>query len=721
MQRIKFWLDRVSKKYALRPRSNGIPVRRNTAAHIRAADSARALQNWNKAALYYREALALEPHLYHLWIQLGHMEKEAGAIERATAAYEEAARLKIKNVEPLLHLGHMAKAWWQPNDAAAYFIKALLRDPGNLQALSELARLMPDRGADASPGFWEDAFTVFDLDPTAAEKSNTSLVAEHAILFDVTDLFAFFGQRRLPTGIQRVQIEISLAFLDEPTDIQPVFCLYSGARRGWIALPHDQFRALCHLAKQSDDVIDPVWVRQLENFYRKVAVSPTIQLSTLAVLINLGTSWADRNYLLDVRNARDRKAMIYIPLVFDLIPLIGPDWFMQSLVRDYRTWFGSMLHSVDGCLAISQATRQDLIEQSAMWDAPIAADAVSVVSLNGDFKQSSAGVDVLQQYGLKPGNYVLMVSTLEPRKNHIGAFSAWLKLVERLGEAAVPHLVCVGGRGWLNDGLHQMLRDNPQLNQMVKILHGVPDDRLATLYEHCLFSLYPSFYEGWGLPVSEALSYGKVPAVSAVSSLPEAGGAYASYFNPHDADDIAATVLTLLDRKVLATTEAAIEHSYAPQTWLQIAQNLVAKAQLIKPRRQDDLMGIAGPGTWLMSLPREINDIMLSGEAMRHGDGWLVPTNSGCRINGKGAALWFSWSGSPDGQAEIHVASMPSPAHIKVELNGLSQETLWAPDTPIAISLPLPDSAGPVHINLIPITGELMVEKIVVTQKPISR
>ena len=121
-----------------------------------------------------------------------------------------------------------------------------------------------------------------------------------------------------------------------------------------------------------------------------------------------------------------------------------------------------------------------------------------------------------------------------------------------------------------------------------------------------------------------------------------------------------------------------------------------------------------------MSLPQEINDVMLSGEAMRHGDGWLVPTNSGCRINGKGAALWFSWSGSPDGQAEIHVASMPSPAHIKVELNGLSQETLWEPDTPIAISLPLPDSAGPVHINLIPITGELMVEKIVVTQNPKS-
>ncbi|WP_373278253.1 hypothetical protein [Sphingobium fuliginis] len=85
----------------------------------------------------------------------------------------------------------------------------------------------------------------------------------------------------------------------------------------------------------------------------------------------------------------------------------------------------------------------------------------------------------------------------------MGAFRAWMSLADSLGESAMPHLVCVGGRGWLNDDLHRMLRDNPGLQRLVRILHGVPDDGLAALYENCLFALYPSFYEGWGLPVSE--------------------------------------------------------------------------------------------------------------------------------------------------------------------------------------------------------------------------
>ena len=248
---------------------------------------------------------------------------------------------------------------------------------------------------------------------------------------------------------------------------------------------------------------------------RKISFSPK------DILINLGTSWSERNYLLDVRTARSRNAIIYIPLVFDLIPLINQNWFMQSLVQDYRVWFQSLLYSSDGYVVISQATQRDLLQKSAQFGVEVEPESVAVLPLNGDFRQGSARADILQAYGLAPRRYVLLVSTLEPRKNHSGAFSAWLTLADALGEAAMPHLVCVGGRGWLNEDLHQMLRENPALERMVHILHGVPDDRLAALYEHCLFTLYPSFYEGWGLPVSESLSYGKVPAISRTSSLPE--------------------------------------------------------------------------------------------------------------------------------------------------------------------------------------------------------
>ncbi len=714
MQTWKSWWAGLSRQ--IRPKSNGMPVGRRAATHIKAANAARTRQNWAKAAADYRLALASEPHLHHLWVQLGHMEKEAGAIDRARDAYEEAVRLKPQDVEPLLHLGHMAKAWQQPAEAATYFLQALQGDVRNLQAVSELARVMPDRGH-VDPAFWVSAIAVLNIPDEMITSSDQTpaFLSDHPIMFDVTDLLDFFGQRRLPTGIQRVQIEISLALMEDEADSQPLFCIYSSARRGWVALPSVDFQILCRLAKQSDDASDPIWIEQLFRIYRMIAIARTIQLSSGPTLVNLGTSWSDRNYLLDVRTARTRTGILYVPLVFDLIPLIEPAWFMESLVRDYRAWFNSLLHSADGFLVISQATRRDLLDKAAERKAPISADAVPVVPLDGNFRQDAADVAALQAYGLTPRAYVLLVSTLEPRKNHVGAFRAWMQLSETMDEAALPHMVCVGGRGWLNDALHQMLRDTPHLQKMVHILHGVPDDRLAMLYEHCLFALYPSFYEGWGLPVSEALSYGKVPAISAVSSLPEAGGSFARYFDPYDADSIAATVRALLNTEIRDAAEATIRDGYAPRTWRQIAQELLTKAQMVKPRASDSLVTVSGPGTWLLSLAGQTSEDIMWGEPLRHGHGWQAPINAGCRIMGQDAALWFHWSGTPGMQLHVHVTGDQDADFVSASMNALSCRLQEKVGGGMILSFPLPDAPGPVRVALHPSHPGIIVEKVEIT------
>ncbi|MGA1810446.1 glycosyltransferase [Sphingobium sp. WW5] len=714
MQTWKSWWAGLSRQ--IRPKSNGMPVGRRTANHIKAANAARTRQDWIRAAADYRLALASEPHLHHLWVQLGHMEKEAGAIDRARNAYEEAVRLKPQDVEPLLHLGHMAKAWQQPAEAATYFFQALQGDGRNLQAISELARVMPDHDH-VDPAFWASAMAVLNIPDETIMSSgqDPAFLPDYSMMFDVTDLLAFFGQRRLPTGIQRVQIEISLALMDDEVGVWPLFCIYSSARRGWVALPSVDFQILCRLAKQSDDVSDPIWIEQLFRIYRKIAIARTIQLSSGPTLVNLGTSWSDRNYLLDVRTARARTGIIYVPLVFDLIPLIEPAWFMESLVRDYRAWFSSLLHSADGYLVISQATRRDLLDKAAERNAPISADAVPVVPLDGNFRQDAADVATLHTYGLNPQAYVLLVSTLEPRKNHIGAFHAWMQLAETMDEATLPHLVCVGGRGWLNDALHQMLRDTPHLQKMVHILHGVPDDRLAMLYEHCLFALYPSFYEGWGLPVSEALSYGKVPAISAVSSLPEAGGSFAQYFDPYDADSIATAILALLNTEIRSAAERTIRDSYAPRTWRQIAQELLTKAQMVKPRASDSLVAVSGPGTWLLSLSPQAEQDIMWGEPLRYGNDWQAPTSAGCRITGQDAALWFHWSGAPGMQLHVHVTGAQDTVCVSASMSALSCSRQEKVGGSAILSFFLPDAPGPVRVALHPSGTDIIVEKVEIT------
>lgn len=721
MQVMKSWWRRISAQLRVSRRSNGVRVRRATAFHIRAGNAAREQQRWDTAARAYRQALKCEPHLQHLWVQLGHMEKEAGEIEQATIAYEEAARLRPDDAEPLLQLGHMTKAWRQPIDAAGYFLTALRRAPRNLQAISEVVRLLPDRD-EIDPALWSTVLDVLEIDPAEKMSGDAGHLPAGALLFDVTDLLAFFGQRRLPTGIQRVQIEVALACLQQSIDPQPIFCIYASARRGWIQLPPDLFEELCRLARQSDDIDDPTWTRQLDRIYRKIAIARTIRFSARTVLVNLGTSWADRNYLLDVRIIRARDAVVYVPLVFDLIPLIGPQWFMHSLVRDYRAWFGSLLHSADGYLAISEATRQDLLRISAEWRAPVPIAAVQVVRLDGDFRQVADNGASLRAHGLHPQGYVLFVSTLEPRKNHRGAFEAWLALANTLGEAAMPRLVCVGGRGWLNHDLHRMLRESPPLRRMVLILHGIPDDALAGLYEHCLFALYPSFYEGWGLPVSEALSYGKVPAISRVSSLPEAGGTYARYFDPNSAAEMATTVRALLDDDARKSAEAAIDQGYTPRTWHSIAQDVVSKAGMIPSRVHTTRPCLGGAGVWTLAAPHHASDgnqlpnEASPGEALRHGRAWQSPGLAGCRIDGDDAALWFDWAGSKDAALTLHFADTRHPMSVRVVSGALSQVCQARSGAPMMVVCPLPATPTTIWVAIAPIEGEAIVEKITVTR-----
>ncbi len=695
-------------------RSNGVRVSATTFARIRTGDAARTRQDWQAAAGAYRAALAREPQLSHVWIQLGHMEKEAGTIDRAEAAYREAAQQSANDPEPLLHLGHMAKVWRLPAEAAGHFVAALQRDVGNMEATAELVRLLPDRD-NVDPALWSAILEVLGVDP-AEQIADEARLLSGAMLFDVTDLLAFFGQRRLPTGIQRVQIEVALACLEDASDVRSAFCFYASARRGWIRLPDELLEEVCRLARLSDDAEDPVWKERLDRLYRRIAAARTIAFPAGAVLVNLGTSWADRNYLLDVRIARARVGLVYAALVFDLIPFIGPEWFIGSLVRDYRAWFASLVHSVDGCLAISQATCGDLLRIAAREGAPMPDDAVAVVRLDGDFRQPAAPVDAVRAYGLAPGDYVLLVSTLEPRKNHLGAFRAWLMLADAIGEAAMPRLVCVGGRGWLNDELHAMLRDRPVLGRMVVILHGIPDDTLAALYDHCLFALYPSFYEGWGLPVSEALSWGKVSAISRTSSLPEAGGAYARYFDPYDVADIAATVRVLLDDDTRTAAETIIRQQYRPRGWHDIARDVVARARMVASRSTETLPCLAGAGTWTLAsfqvAGSDTGTPALPGEALRHGGAWQTPGADGCRIRGDDAALWFRWAGGAGMMLDIGFAADDRAGEVTIGFPGENRNLRIARAEPLVVSAPLPATPATLWVPILPLAGDVVVASV---------
>ena len=112
---------------------------------------------------------------------------------------------------------------------------------------------------------------------------------------------------------------------------------------------------------------------------------------------------------------------------------------------------------------------------------------------------------------LRAHPFVLCVSGLDIRKNHHLLYKVWRRLSEKYTDNA-PHLVCVGEKGEGTEALLKDMRNDSRTRDRIHVIHNAEDPLLDWLYRNCLFTVYPSFYEGWGMPVAESLVYGKEPS-----------------------------------------------------------------------------------------------------------------------------------------------------------------------------------------------------------------
>ncbi|MCG3113618.1 MAG: glycosyltransferase family 4 protein [Candidatus Manganitrophus sp. SB1] len=152
--------------------------------------------------------------------------------------------------------------------------------------------------------------------------------------------------------------------------------------------------------------------------------------------------------------------------------------------------------------------------------------------------------ETLSRYGLKPGSYVLYLGTLEPRKNITTLLRAYAVLSSRLRER-YP-LVLVGGMGWLMEGLDVEIEKLGIRSTTIKIGY-VPREDLPSLYSGAVVFVYPSLYEGFGLPPLEAMASGTPVITSNVSSLPEVVGDAGVQLHPGDVNRLSEEIESFLD------------------------------------------------------------------------------------------------------------------------------------------------------------------------------
>ncbi|MBC7235633.1 MAG: glycosyltransferase family 4 protein [Chloroflexi bacterium] len=237
----------------------------------------------------------------------------------------------------------------------------------------------------------------------------------------------------------------------------------------------------------------------------------------------------------------------------------------------------------DAIIAISECTKRDLIERYAIDEDKIVVIPEAAAPHFGP--QPIERVNEINQRYKLPPRYILSVGTIEPRKNLARLLDACEPLFQ---EDLVDGLVLVGNRGWLYEGFFARLARSPWRERV--ILAGyVPDEDLPAVYAGAVLCAQPSLYEGFGLPVLEAMACGTPVCAANNSSLPEVGQDAALYFCPTDTEELYTTLRHLLGNDDLRAElgRRGIERA-ARFSWARTAQETVKVYQRVIESRSCD-------------------------------------------------------------------------------------------------------------------------------------
>jgi glycosyltransferase involved in cell wall biosynthesis len=262
-------------------------------------------------------------------------------------------------------------------------------------------------------------------------------------------------------------------------------------------------------------------------------------------------------------------------MVHDLLPHVAP----QFSGIDLDGYFLDVLDLADIVIVNSNATSRDLqafaeVNTRSMPEVRKLPMGSALPDLTPVRPTSLAlGADT---------EYILCVGTVTLRKNHHLLFDVWERMIARpVGGGETPRLVIAGAKGWLSDETMSRLTRTPSFSGTVIHIADATDENIAWLYEHCAFTVYPSFYEGWGLPVSESHNFGKVCLTTDRSSLPEAAEGLAELLDPYDRNLWQERILhNFRDHEQRANQEAAIRQTHVRVTALDSARTVLDLAGL---------------------------------------------------------------------------------------------------------------------------------------------
>jgi glycosyltransferase involved in cell wall biosynthesis len=407
------------------------------------------------------------------------------------------------------------------------------------------------------------------------------------LIVDVTQLY--FWQGRL-TGIPRVMFEYAQRFAREPDSPYGLaFVVWDGHRNVFRAVDirgiagrytvetaaatvrgraGSRAAELIFSAEQHSDLARNALAfarRSLRN-YRTIKSLGQLEQLTLergdVIFITWG-EWGDVDLIAELQRLKAQGVGL-VQFVHDMVPIIAPQYSGHSTQALSR--YAKVIYPIcDAVVANSQNTKRDVVEWLRQQVVPV--PSVEVVRLGDDLAIAAPrrpSSDKFGATGATNGSYLLSVGTVEARKNHALLYYVYKLAMVRGIE--LPPLFIVGRRGWQAENTYELISKDPDLANRLVILSDVSDGELAWLYKHCKFTIYPSFYEGWGLPIAESVAAKKPCLSSSTSSMPEIAGDLIEYFSPFSVEECLAGIVRWLDPEKLEIANKKVTR-YEPTAW----------------------------------------------------------------------------------------------------------------------------------------------------------
>ncbi len=352
------------------------------------------------------------------------------------------------------------------------------------------------------------------------------------VVLDVSRFLAS-GRRRAPSGIDRVEAAYARHWLGAAPD--RVTFVGRGPRGGYAAVPRGLVASLA-------DALELAWgggpdAQASRRDARQIGLMALARLVVgrgRARLAEVMSREGRTLFLLVSHRLMEqpepiaelrRAGAAFIPLVHDLIPATHPEYARPGVAMQHLQRLETVAALADGIIVNSAATaavlRPHLVRQSA--PPPL---LVAPLGIDRPVPAPPRDTDAAAPY-------FVAVGTIEPRKNHLLLLHLWREFAAKWGPTA-PRLVLVGRRGWENENVLDLLERCTLLRGLVEEAGSLPDPEVATLLAGSRALLFPSFAEGYGLPLAEALAAGAPAICSDLPALREVGGAVPEYLDPLD-------------------------------------------------------------------------------------------------------------------------------------------------------------------------------------------